>query len=217
MSSHTLRPLIVASALAISGPAAAQEVALPPPASWHTRAETTEGDAPGEIYFVDMPPGWHVRTGPPAIFWDPANVAEGNFRVEMEVYLFNPGVRRKPFGIVVGGRGLDGPDQEYLSFVVREGGEYAVGRRSGTSTQTLIGWTSHPAIVSWENRPGGETAARNVLAVEAVPGEVRFLANNREIVALVRSALPPLDGVVGIQVSEDLELHVSRLEITPWR
>jgi hypothetical protein len=217
MSFHALRPLVVVSLLAITTPAAAQELEFPRPTSWNVRTENPAGAGSDEVYFVEMPPGWHVRTGPSAILWDTSNVAVGDFRVEMDVYLFDPGTRREPFGILVAGQRLDGPDPEYLSFVVREGGEYAVGRRRGAGTQTLIGWTRHPAIVSWQNRPGDEATAHNVLAVEAVPDEVRFFANDREIVALVRSALPPLDGVVGIRVSEDLELHVSGLEITGGR
>jgi hypothetical protein len=217
MSFQALRPLVVVSVLAITTPVAAQELAFPSPTSWNVRVENAAGEGPGDVYFVEMPPGWHVRTGPSSILWDAANVAGGNFRVEVDVYLFDPETRREPFGILVGGRQLDGPEPEYLSFVVREGGEYAVGRRSGGGTQTLIGWTRHPAIVSWRDRPGGETTAHNVLAVEAVPDEVRFFANDREIVALVRSALPPLEGVVGLRVSEDLELHVSGLEITGAR
>jgi hypothetical protein len=217
MSFQVLRTLVVVSVLATTRPVAAQELAFPRPTSWNARVVNAADEGADEVYFVEMPPGWHVRTGPSTILWDATNVASGNFRVEVDVYLFDPGTRREPFGILVGGRRLDGPEPEYLSFVVREGGEYAVGRQRGGGTQTLIGWTRHPAIVSWRDRPRDETTAHNVLAVEAVPDEVRFFANDREIVALVRSALPPMDGVVGIRVSEDLELHVSGLEITGAR
>jgi len=217
---HALRPLAVAFALlasALATPAAAQELEFPRPASWSVYPDSAAGDAASEIYFVEMPPGWHITTGPPAAFWDASNEATGMFRAEMEVYLFDPSGRQEPFGILIGGRALGEWDQDYLSFVVREGGEYAVGRRVGSNTQTLIGWTAHPAILSWSERSENEVTVRNILAVEVREDQVGFVVNGREVVTLVRRALRPLDGIVGIRVGEGLDVHVSRLEISRAR
>jgi hypothetical protein len=43
---------------------------------------------------------WHITTGPAAILWDPAKAADGNFRIESEIYLFDT-VRFSVNGAVV--------------------------------------------------------------------------------------------------------------------
>jgi hypothetical protein len=202
---------------ALATPAAGQDLEFPRPISWRIDPDSAAGDVSGETYFVEMPPGWHVTTGPPVALWDPSISAAGMFRTEMEAYLFDPGDRQEPFGLLVGGRALGESDQDYLSFLVREGGEYAVGRRMGSTTQTLIGWTRHPAILSWSERPENEVTVRNTLAVEVREDQVGFIVNGREVVTLVRRALRPTDGIVGIRVGGGLDLHVSRLEVSPGR
>ena len=55
--------------------------------------------------FVTMTPGWHVTTGPAAILYDPSHTATGTFRMESEIFLFDPGDRhREAFGVFFGGR-----------------------------------------------------------------------------------------------------------------
>jgi hypothetical protein len=183
------------------------------PEGWKVRFDRA-GSTEAELEtFVSMPPGWHITTGPAGIFWDPALSAMGEFRAEMEVFLFDPGERREAFGIFFGGKDLEGPGQEYAYFVVREGGEFLVKLRRGADTPTLVAWTAHDAVASFAKR-GDDSTAKNVLTVEAGSDTVRFLVNGAEVAKLPRSQLP-VEGVVGIRVNHALNLHVSRLEVTP--
>ena len=141
------------------------------------RAGSTEADME---MFVSMPPGWHITTGPAGIFWDPAVSASGEFRAEMEVFLFDPGERREAFGIFFGGKELEGAGQEYAYFLLREGGEFIVKRRQGAETPTLVDWTAHDAVASFADR-GDAATAKNVLTVEAGAETVRFLVNGAEV------------------------------------
>jgi len=166
-----------------------------------------------DIWYVDMPPGWHITTGPAAIFWDPARTASGDFRVESEVYLFDPGQRREAFGIFFGGEDLQGPDQAYTYFLIREGGEFIVKGRSGDNTPTLIPWTANGAIVSYATKPEGADTAKNLLAVEARGDTVHFFVNGSEVASLPRSQLRT-DGIVGLRANHNLNLHFSTLEVT---
>ena len=61
---------------------------------------------------------------------------------------------------------------------------------------------------------GGTSDVRNDLAVDVAADSVRFLVNNRQVHAAQRSAIPT-DGQVGLRINHALNLHVSRLEITP--
>jgi len=160
-----------------------------------------------------MPPGWHVTSGPAAIYWDPASEASGAFRVDMEVYLFDPGQRREAFGIFVGGRDLEGAGQSYVYFLIRNGGEFIVKRRLGPDTPTVAPWSRNDAILSYADR-GDDASVKNVLTVEADDRELRFLVNGVRVWTGPRSDFP-VDGRFGFRVNHGLNLHVSRLEATP--
>lgn len=202
---------VVATLALLAAPLHAQD--LQRPEGWLARFDR-EGSTEADMeMWVSMPPGWHITTGPAGIFWLPDMEASGSFRVEMEVFLFDPQGRREAFGVFFGGRDLQGEGQAYTYFLVREGGQFTVKRRDGTEAPTLVAWTGHEAIRSYADR-GDDASVRNVLAVEAGPESVRFLVNGREVAELPRADVP-VDGTVGIRVNHALNLHVSRLEITP--
>jgi hypothetical protein len=206
-----LRVTLASTALLVllGAPASGQD--LQRPDGWHVRfdhADATEADLE---MFVAMPPGWHVTTGPAGTFWSPENTASGDFRIEMEVFLFDPGTRREAFGLFVGGQDLDGDAQEYSYFLLRNGGEYIVKRRQGADAPTLRPWTRHEAILNWADR-GGDASVKNVLAIEAHGGEVALMVNGAEVARMPRSEFP-VDGIFGFRVNHGLNLHVSRLEV----
>lgn len=214
----TLVPGTLAAALlwAAAAPDAARaqdELEGPPPPGWEIRTDRPGADA-SDIVFVDMPPGWHITTGPAAIFYHPDSVAHGDFSVEMEVFLFDPEGRREAFGFFVGGRALDGRDQRYLYFLIRDGGEFLVKERDGSGTSTLVNWTAHDAILGYADRDEGGVTVRNVLALEAGEDELVFRVNGREVTTLPRRNRE-VDGIVGLRVNHALNIHVSSLDIAP--
>lgn len=200
------------SLLVILAPAlAAQD--LERPDGWQVRFDNPGASETDLEMFVEMPPGWHVTTGPAGIFWSPENTASGDFRAEMEVFLFDPQGRREAFGMFVGGEGLQGDGQEYTYFLLRDGGQYIIKRREGSEAPTVRPWTAHEAIVGYADR-GDAATAKNVLAIEADGDTVRFFVNDAEVASLSRSEVP-VDGIYGFRVNHALNVHVSRLEVTP--
>lgn len=209
-----MRTLPALAALALlSTPLHAQD--LQRPEGWQVRFDRSGSTEADMEMWVEMPPGWHITTGPAGIFWNPAVTASGTFRAEMEVFLFDPAGRREAFGIFFGGSALQGDAQTYTYFLLRDGGQFIVKRRQGTETPTLVEWTSHPAIRSYAER-GDDASVKNVLTVEAGDEAVRFLVNGEEVASLPRAGMA-VDGTVGIRVNHALNLHVSRLDVTPLR
>ena len=184
------------------------------PEDWQVRFDEPGASEDQLEMFVSMPPGWHVTSGPAAIYWGPQMEASGEYRIEMEVFLFEPqGMMREAFGFFAGGLGLDGDDIEYTYFLIRDGGEFIVKRREGPDAPTILPWTGHEAILGWADRGDGATA-KNILAAEADAGEVRFYVNDAQVAALPRSEVA-MDGMYGFRVNHMLNLHISRLEVTP--
>ncbi len=203
--------LALCSVLAL--PVSAQDLVRP--AGWMTRFDH-EGMSEADLdMFAEMPPGWHVTSGPAGIYWTASNEITGDFRLEMEVFQFDPEGRREAFGLFLGGRDLQGPNQEYTYFLLRDGGQFLIKRREGTETPTHKPWTDHDAIRSYADR-GGEASIKNVLMVEARSEDIRFFVNGSEVARLPRSELN-VDGVFGFRVNHALNLHISRLEASAIR
>lgn len=194
------------------GAAAAQD--LERPEGWQIRFDSPDMSEDDLQMFVDMPPGWHVMSGPPAVYWAPEMEASGNFRVEMEAFLFDPRERLEAFGIFVGGQSMDSDDFQYSYFLIRNGGEFIVKRRDGAETPTVVPWTAHDAVLSFADREEGGASIKNVLVVEAGAETVRFFVNDQEVASLPRAEFPA-DGVYGFRVNHGLNLHISKLEASP--
>jgi hypothetical protein len=177
------------------------------PANWRWRFDRPAADS--LLAFTTMAPGWHITTGPAVILYDPDLTASGNFRLESRIVLFPPGEHAEAFGLLLGGRDLQGPGQSYIYFVIRKDGRFLVKRREASGTRDLIAWTSHAAITP---HPGGEGTVTNVLAVDAGESEVRFLVNGQQVASLPR-ATTPVDGVVGFRINHRLNLHVTTLTL----
>lgn len=190
--------------------AAAQEDKLPPPEGWLAR---TDHGGDGVEALQEMPPGWHVTTGPAGIFYDPETRADGDFRVESTVFLFDPEGLNEGFGVFIGGSDLEGDGQAYTYLLIRADGSVIVKRRDGGETSTLLDWTKHEAVVTWAAREEGAATAKNVLFVEAGEEEVIFGVNEQEVFRTARTG-QHVDGVVGLRVNHGLNLHFSTLEVT---
>ncbi len=202
---------IVVALPALTTPVVAQEEGSPPE-GWVVRLDRPgSGQSPE---FEEMPPGWHITTGPAGILYDPEKTASGAYRVESESSLFDPGRRNEAYGIFIGGMDLDGDGQSYTYFLIRRDGSYLVKRRDGSGTSDLQGWTQHEAVTTWEGRGEGESTANNTIAIEAGMDEIVFFVNGQEVFRAAREG-QHVDGIVGLRVNHGLNLHVSSLEITP--
>ncbi len=186
------------------------------PLGWSVRldqaddAVTVGSTEDADIFFVSMTPGWHVTTGPRAIFYHPASTATGTYRARAGVYLFPPGERNEAFGLFVGGRNLDAPGQEYLYFLIRRSGEFLIKRRAGQETEVIHPWTPSEAIVPYESATEG--TVHNVLEVVATADVLTFHVNEEQVAEVPRAALPA-DGIVGLRVNHALNLHVDDLTV----
>ncbi len=186
------------------------------PPAWKVRldapdASVTVGkDESFDIRFVTMTPGWHVTTGPRAIFYHPASTARGEFTARVGIYLFPPGKRNEAYGMFIGGKALEAPEQSYTYFLVRRSGEFLIKRRAGDKTEVLHPWTRHDAVTPYLDDTEG--TIHNVLEINAGPTEVAFLVNGKEVARRSRAEID-VEGLVGLRINHALNLHVDELTV----
>ncbi|CAN5707544.1 hypothetical protein BH23GEM10_BH23GEM10_16130 [soil metagenome] len=206
--------------LAVAMPAAAQHAGHGSSDSHHAGGVFPDGwqgrlDRDSEqltnVRFMTMGDAFHIITGPHVILWNPAQTASAQFRASGTFRQTRAPERLEGFGLVVGGRDLDAPGQDYLYFLVRHDGRFMIRHRAGTEVHTLVNWTEHAAI----NRAGEATAASNALSIEARAGAVRFLVNGTVVQTFERVPMLNTDGVVGLRIGHHVDVHVEDLSVEP--
>ena len=186
----------------------AQQFPAPPGWKWVTDAEArivTTLDLPaGAWLFGTMAPGWHITTRPAVTLFEPSYTARGRFAIESEAFLFprEPGRIR----VFVGGQELEGRGR-YGGVLIRRDGSAAVESMEAGRAGAVYAWTKTAAVVPGS---GSGDPARNVLRVEAEAAEVTFLVNGQKVTAVPREGAM-FDGVVGLRIGSDLNLHVMQL------
>ena len=189
------------------------------PADWEIRFDRPSDDyvvagdttvADPDIFFSNMTPGWHVTSGPAAIYWHPASTAEGDYGVSSNIFQFDPGERNEAFGLFVGGSDLAGEGQQYLYFLLRRSGEFLIKLRNGSETEDVVSWTAHEAINAW-SADADPTA--NVLGIQTEGDTISFMVNDQAVHSQEKGDLPT-EGVVGFRVNHALNLHISTFDVT---
>jgi hypothetical protein len=161
----------------------------------------------GAWLFGTMAPGWHITTRPGVILFEPSYASRGRYVVESESFLF-PGTSMSGFGVFVGGADLESKPK-YVAFLIRRDGSAAIEATDAGKVTALHPWTKAPAV-----QPGTSAGdVKNVLRVEAEAAAVTFLVNGQKVAEVPRDG-GRFDGVVGLRVGENLNLHVTNLDIT---
>jgi hypothetical protein len=115
------------------------------------------------------------------------------------------------YGLILGGSNLQDDDQRYSYFLIRGNGQFLVKNRNGSNTSSVGGsWTTHSAIQAQD----ATGKCSNTLLVEVGESQVRFLVNGEEVYA------GPIDqfqteGIAGIRVNHNLDLHIGGFAVEP--
>jgi hypothetical protein len=193
-------------------PGSGQGLKTPPDWKWAPDAPARvieSGEAkPDAMFFVAMPPGWHITQGPGGVLYQPDYQGRGNFVVETEIFLF-PDSSTEEYGVFLGGRSLDGPaNRSYVAFVGRRDGQAAVITHKPDGATPVFDWTAG----SFAPQKGPD-AVRNIVKVEVGTAEVVFTANGTLVTKLPRASLA-VDGPFGLRIGKGINVHVSRLDVT---
>lgn len=182
------------------------------PAGWQFRLDRANADR-SAVHFMQMNDELHFRLGPAGIFYNPQNTRSGAYRLSAEFQQMRAPEHPEAYGLVLAGRNLDAANQDYMYFLVRGGGQFTVKHRAGTEVHTIADWTDHAAI----HRQGEDGKATNQLAVDVSAEAISFLVNGTQVYRIVRADAGHeinTDGVFGLRVNHNLDVHVKGLTAT---
>ncbi|MBI4904823.1 MAG: hypothetical protein HY820_14375 [Acidobacteria bacterium] len=179
------------------------------PKGWKMRVDRSESasdpDAPGNIKFVAEGSGFHATNPQAATYWNPAHTAKGNYTLKGNFTLVKPSGHANYYGLVFGGKDLEGGMQNYLYFLVAQNGTFLVKRREGASTSNVKGRTPHDAV----KKPDDSGKSVNALEVRVAADKVDFVVNGVTVHSEAKSgAMAVTDGIYGIRVNHQLEVRI---------
>ena len=161
-----------------------------------------------------------ITTGPPVTYWNPANVAKGDYTVSatfLEPKFMNLNDHPHPYGIVIAGNGLGTADQSYLYCAAYGSGKFIV-RGMGPESFQLNARGEVNEAVHKAAAPGVPVSQEIAMQVKGdtvsciINGTVVKTFAKAELVA--PGKLKSTDGVWGIRFAHNTEAVVSNLKVT---
>jgi hypothetical protein len=177
------------------------------PAGYSARTDRPDAEITGASY-TPSGSGWEVRTGPAHILYAAKDTASGSYTVSATVEQLEKPQHPEAYGLIIGGRDLEGPSQAYTYFIVRGTGELLVKVREGGETRDVLKWTAN-ADVPKEDASGKGTYA---LSASVTGDAVKFSVNGKQVASVSKAGLP-VDGIAGLRINHNLHLRVSPVSI----
>ncbi len=181
------------------------------PAGWMARTDRPDQKIQ-DAKFVTMGSGYHVTSGPAAIYWSDKTKVAGPFSASATMQQTKNPTHPEAYGMFFTGTKLDTPDQSYYYFLVRGDGKVLVNHRAGKEVHKIMDWTDNAAV----HKADAKGVASNTLSVDATKADsVRLLVNGVQVAALPGAHAGSTDGSVGLRVNHNLDVHISDFAVTP--
>ena len=161
-----------------------------------------------ELKVVTAGKGFRVTGGPAGVFWKPTDTATGDYTVKATFELQQPSNHVNFYGLVFGGRNLEGADQAYNYFVVAQNGMFQVRQMQAGKATNVAPRTAHAAIKT----PDASGKSTNALEVRVAGDTVSYVVNG-QVVHTTPKAGMTTDGLVGVRVNHMLDVQVQGFEL----
>jgi hypothetical protein len=216
MRSTVLTLTILSTAtLAAQQPAAAPAAPWTSPAGWTVHLDAKDaGKAPADTKFQTMGQGFHVTSGPAAIYYRASDQAKGNYTVKATF-----GQRTKPamghseaYGVFIGGTNVtDAAKQQYMYLVVRDNGMFYVAHRAGPDVHPMVPWTAHDAV----KKAAENGSATNEVAMQVAADSLHMMVNGQRVKSFAKTELHGFvtDGQFGMRVNHGLNVHIANFGV----
>jgi hypothetical protein len=196
-----------ATPLAAQIPVTKDAPAYAPPDGWTIRLDDKDRAAGiAATKFTTMGSGFHVTSGPAALYYRAADQAAAPFTLTASFGQRKAPAHPEAYGVFFGGKNVDTAQQEYFYFLVRGDGKYMFSHRAGPDVHTVVPWTDHEAV----NKQNAAGIASNVVAVDVTADSVHLLVNQKRVRSFGALASA---GQAGLRVNHGLDVHISEFRI----
>lgn len=173
------------------------------PAGWSVRPDR---GSPDQIVFNETGGTYHFVMGSAGTFYNPGWMKSGDYQFSARLTQLAAPSHPISYGLMIGGSDLDGENQTYSYFLVRNQGEYFIANREGSERPVVVNWTANDAIVP----QGDDGRQTNVLGIRVEGDQVHFLVNGTEVTSLAKSQLHT-DGLNGFRIGHNLDVDVDQV------
>ena len=158
--------------------------------------------------------GLTVSGGPAAIIWNPANTVKGIYAVRGTFTLLKPSATITDYGLIFGGRDLEGT-ADYVYFTIAQDGAFQVRHRLGNAIHE-IDRSLHFMI----RKPDAAGKSTNTLEVQIAPTAVSYLINGAVVHATPTrpgtnsyTEGDKVAGAAGIRIDNAIDLQVDEFAV----
>jgi hypothetical protein len=181
-------------------------------------ASNKQGLTIADTKFAPEGNGFRATTGPAAFYWNPANTGKGDFTVKATFREAKQTYNHPhPFGVFIGGRGLDTDKPTALYCVAYRNGNYLVRMFSGGSVVQVSGKPAPNEAVKKAASPDEEVVqdvAWNVRGdrVECqVNGATVWSGSKADVTG--PGKLESTDGVTGVRVTHNSDVLITNFSV----
>jgi hypothetical protein len=181
-------------------------------------AAAKQGMSTSDSKFEKQGNAYHVTTGPASVYWNPANVAKGDFSVkatfrEPKQTFSHP----HPYGIFIGGSNLDS-DQPNLAYCVAyRDGTFLVRGFSGGSVTTFAKRQPNEAV---HKAASTDAEVTQEVGWNVKDGRAECVINGTVVAGFDKSEitgpgkLESTDGVVGLRFTHNTDVIVTNFTLS---
>ncbi|HEX8849959.1 MAG TPA: hypothetical protein VF761_10550 [Gemmatimonadaceae bacterium] len=184
--------------------------------------EASRGSSLADAKFAAEGNGFHVTTGPATTYWNPANVAKGDYTVKAtftEPKYMSLNNHPHPYGIVIAGNKLGTDQQSYLYCAAYGNGNFIV-RGFGPQPFQMNGGRGEANDAVHKAAGPGQPVTQEIAM--SVKGDQVTCSINGTVVATYKKSdlvgpgkLTSTDGVYGVRFAHNTEATVTGLTMTP--
>jgi hypothetical protein len=184
-------------------------------------SEQRQGKTISDAKFANEGTALHVITGPAVTYWNPANQATGDYAVKAtfnEPKYMNLNSHPHPYGIIIGGTGLETDKQSYLYCAAYGNGRFIV-RGFGPGPFQMNGFQGEANSAVHQAAGVGQPVTQEI--VLSVKGDRVECSINGTVVAgynktalVTEGKLKSTDGIYGLRFAHNTEVTVTGLSLT---
>jgi hypothetical protein len=191
---------------------------------WTAKVDASEakaGKTVNDAKFAKEGNGIHVITGPAITYWNAANKASGDYTVKAtfnEPKYMNLNTHPHPYGIVIGGTGLGGDQENYLYCAAYGNGNFIV-RGFGPAPFQMNGRRGETNAAVHKAAAVGEPVTQDI-AISVKGGRVECSINGTVVAGYDKDAviapgkLASSDGIYGLRFAHNTEVIVTGFSMT---